>query len=440
MNLIYLNKNEKEVSEYLEEVKSLISNKNYKFPKELEDLIEHSQYNLRDQLMSYKEDLLIKFLFKCNYHLVTAVNAIEKQSLLFFDFLKKTIEKVQKSIVGITFKKETTAKLSNGNEFIFEDKEAIGSGVIYKRVENYDNDKLIGYTYYVSTNAHVVTCQAGCNESVKHTPYIYLDEEQLEYKFNVLGYDVKADIACGTFESPLYFPIVEIEDEGDLKKGEFVVVCGHSYGYEYFNSAYFGIVSNTKRYLSFDSDSDGVNDYVGVYYQTDAAINGGTSGGGVFTLDGKFVGIPSIKIASSQIDNMGFFIPSSIVKTAINNYLENGIEIIRPRLGITGIAVRDFNSQTLVKYNFTEFPNIYQGSQAWGIYVTEVMKEGTVSDIMEAGDILLTFDGIKIYKFDDVSGRMNAFSDYQVGSKVVISYYDSSEKIVKEVEVTLKTE
>lgn len=65
-----------------------------------------------------------------------------------------------------------------GKPITSEDTESIGSGVIYKRIENKDTDgNIISYTYYVVTNRHVIT---GSNANYEYKIYAYLGYEDLE--------------------------------------------------------------------------------------------------------------------------------------------------------------------------------------------------------------------------------------------------------------------
>ncbi len=350
--------------------------------------------------------------------------------------VKLATKKVENAVIGVTLKSVTTGVV-NGVNHTFEDPEGIGSGVIYKRIDNKDDSgKIKSYTYYVYTNAHVVTSE----NAKQHVVYVYLGYYDTEIKATVLGVDEKSDIACLKFESYYYIEPVQLADSDTLEKGSFVIAVGNPDGYDYYGSVTFGVISNVGRYISFDTDNDGTNDYVGEYIQTDAAINPGNSGGGLFTLDGKLIGINSIKLASENIDNMGFAIPINIVKVAVNEYLELGKEIVRPRLGIICIAVRDMNSTIMIENGIADFPNIYGDEKPYGIYIQAFSNSGTLVNIgLTKGDILLTFDGKRLYNNSDISGYLNSLDDYQIGSKVVLTYYSTKTEKVETIEVTLKT-
>lgn len=352
------------------------------------------------------------------------------------DAVQKCIEMVEPSVIGITFKQKVEQEVPGKGKVIYEDRYSIGSAVIYKRVENKTGDEITSYTYYAITNCHVVSPDEA-DKDKDFVVYAYLGDYDVELEATVLGKDAKIDLAVVKFDSYYYMNEIQLADSATVKKGSFTVAIGHPDGYDYYGSATFGIVSNVGRFISFDTDNDGTNDYVGNYIQTDAAINPGNSGGGLFTLDGKLIGINSLKLANEKIDNMGFAIPSNTVKIACFDYLEKGLEILKPRLGILCIGVRDMSSATMVQYGLTEFPNIYNGEKPYGLYIVELSGKGSLTGIISSGDILLEFDGDKLYTSTDVSGHLNDLASCGVGDTVTVKFYSSKLEKVVEKTITL---
>ena len=352
------------------------------------------------------------------------------------DAITVTSKMVERAVIGVTLKKVTTSTLG-GKKYTFEDTESIGSGVIYKRIENKnESGALTSYSYYVITNAHVIISE---DKKSEHTVYAYLGNYNTEFKAKILGYDEKIDLAVIKFESYYLINPVEFQDVTKLEKGQFVVAVGNPDGYAYYGSVTFGVISNLGRFISFDTDNDGTNDYMGEYIQTDAAINPGNSGGGLFTLDGKLIGINSIKLASETIDNMGFAIPINIVKIAVDEYLEKGLEIVRPRLGVMIVAVRDMTSDFMIQEGITSFPKIYGDEKPYGIYISEFTASGSlVNQGLHEGDIILTFDGVKLYESSQISGFLNSLDEYRIGTVVEISYYCCKTKTVETKQITLQ--
>ncbi|MCM1514716.1 MAG: trypsin-like peptidase domain-containing protein [Anaeroplasma bactoclasticum] len=343
-----------------------------------------------------------------------------------------TSKMLENSVIGITLKANYKTMI-NGHMITSEDTESIGSGVIYKRETNYNLEgKVNNYTYYVVTNRHVIT---GSNQGYTYKTYAYLGNEDVEIEAEVVGYDTKVDIALVKFQHTTLIQPVEFADSDTIQKGQFAIAIGNPDGYEYYGSVTFGIISGELRYISEDTDGDKVNDFNAAYIQHDVTINPGNSGGGLFTIDGKLIGINTLKIVDDKIDNMGFAIPANIVKSLLENYLEQGKTIVRPRLGIVGIEVRNLSNAIIAQNQLKEIPTTIYGSiKPYGIYVTEVTENGTMSQTsLQKDDIILAFEDEPLTQMTILTGKLNALTDYVVGSKVEITYYSRRlNKIVME--------
>jgi hypothetical protein len=201
------------------------------------------------------------------------------------------------------------------------------------------------------------------------------------------------------------------------------------------------VIIGDERYVSTDTDGDDTVDFSAEYIQHDVAINPGNSGGGLFTLDGKLVGINTLKLVDDSIDNMGFAIPSNVAKTIVVDYLEKGIEIVRPKLGILGYEIRALSSaQIESSEDIIGIPDIYNGEAPYGIYVGDVTKGSTIASTpITAHDIVLSINGVKATRTHIINSKLNSLVDgFKVGETVVIEYYDRSSNSVKTVQVVLK--
>lgn len=341
-------------------------------------------------------------------------------------------QRVENAVIGVCLKKVNT--LDSG--VTSEDGLDIGSGVIYKAEEVIENDKLVNYKYYAMTNRHVVIDTK--NELSGTTKvYVNLGEDGPEVEAKILGYDEKVDLALITFYHYTKIQPVEFADSNNLKKGSFVIAVGHPEGYTFYNSVTFGVVSGNARYISSDTDGDGVNDFVGKYIQHDAAINPGNSGGGLFTLEGKLVGMNTMKYSSVKVENMGFAITSNEIKYLLENYLEKEINIERPRLGLTGIQVKGLTPTMIQNLGIKSIPDIYTDTETkYGIYVTEISK-GSSSDNsgISPDDIILEFNGNRIKTMTDLSIML---SEQIVGNKIEITYYSRKNNKILTTTITLK--
>ncbi len=342
----------------------------------------------------------------------------------------------EKAVIGITCKEEVTTTAGK----TVEKNNSIGSGVIYKREKLTDGDHIItNYKYYVMTNRHVVLGD-DTSKDTKYNIYAYLADADIEIKATVVGYDSKVDIALVTFEYNRYIDPVEIYD-GELEKGSFAIAIGNPDGYDYYGSVTFGVISGPIRYISVDTDNDSINDFSSEYIQHDVAINPGNSGGGLFDIYGRLIGINTLKIVSEKIDNMGFAIPISVVKTIVCEYLETGKEIVRPRLGVYGSEIRSMSSYVIENDDdILDMPNIYESETPYGIYVNSITAGSTLDGFgIEKHDIILSVAGIKATRTHIINAKLGSLVDFHVGDKVEISYYDRSDDKIKTIEAVLKS-
>ncbi|MBQ8293140.1 MAG: trypsin-like peptidase domain-containing protein [Bacilli bacterium] len=347
--------------------------------------------------------------------------------------VNEAYEKVEHAVIGVTCKQV----MSTG--FVTSDvNHSLGSGVIYKREEIKTNGEISGYKYYVITNRHVIL---GDDETKEYKIFAYLGEEDLEFPATIVGYDKKVDIAVITFECTKYIQPVKIADSDELDKGDFVIAVGNPDGYYYYGSVTFGVVSGEARYLSSDTDDDGIEDFYSLYIQHDVAINPGNSGGGLFNLYGELVGINTLKLVSDEIEGMGFAIPSNIVSLLVNEYIEPGKEIVRARLGVMGVEVRSLTDYAVATSGgaYKEIPDIYNGETRYGIYVSEISKESTLYNSgIEPHDIILSVGGVKASRTYVINAKLNSLVDFQVGDEVEIVYYSRIKNRVVTTTVTLK--
>lgn len=359
---------------------------------------------------------------------------VKYEDLNILDFenaIQTATERVENAVVGVVLKAVT-----NINSDTSEDDLAYGSGVVYKAVPNKENDKIVSYTYYVVTNRHIIEPDEKTYVG-KTSVYVYLGYIDVEVKARIAGYDPKVDLACLTFESTAYIQPVEFGDSSALKKGSIVLAIGNPEGFDYYGSVTWGIISSPLRYISSDTNKDGVDDFYGKYIQHDASINPGNSGGGLFTLDGKLVGINTMKFVSSDIDNMGFALTSNEVKHLLETYLEEGLSIERPRLGVTAIPIRTLTPAIINANNLKKIPDIYNDGNTYGLYVTAISLGGSCDGTgISVDDIILEFNGVKIKTSSDVSTML---SSSFVGSEVEIKYYSRSDNNIRTTTIILNS-
>jgi serine protease Do len=194
-----------------------------------------------------------------------------------------------------------------------------GSGVI---VGEFSDDKG-GRGYLVITNAHVV--QSG-NQNMYVNSYVTLTDGT-KYQTQMCGFDAKSDIAVlKIYESSRYLPVATwANGETTLNVGESVIVIGNPLG------VLGGSVTN--GYLSALDREIKVDGHKMNLLQTDAAVNPGNSGGGLFNLNGELIGIVNAKIVDEDIEGIGFAIPYDDAYKAYYDLTNYGYIKGRPTVG-----------------------------------------------------------------------------------------------------------
>ena len=256
----------------------------------------------------------------------------------------------------------------------------------------------------IVTNKHVVSQTA--------TYKVVLNDGRI-FDAKIQAIDSFNDLAVLKIEAK-DLPTVELGDSEDLQIGQYVIAVGNALG-EFKNSVTLGVVSAKDRTID-TNDGSALGERLSGLIQTDAAINPGNSGGPLVNIRGQVVGI-NTAIATSGFDRgsigIGFAIPITSVKTAIDSVRKNG-EIIRPYLGVRYLPV----TKTLQKLNNLTVD--YGALVARGNTEAELaVVPGSAADragIVE-NDIILEINGERIDENNSLPKRLQK---YQVGDEVTL--------------------
>ena len=222
---------------------------------------------------------------------------------------------------------------------------------------------------YVMTNAHVVD---GADEVLVTLP------DKREFKAKIVGADRRTDVAVVKIEAT-GLPAVRLGDVTRLRVGEWVMAIGSPFGLE--NTVTAGIVSAKQR---------DTGDYL-PFIQTDVAINPGNSGGPLINMRGEVVGINSqIYSRSGGFMGISFAIPIDEA-TRVSDQLRASGKVTRGRIGvqIDQVTKEIAESIGLGKAQGALVRSVEPGAPA---------EKGGV----EAGDIIVKFDGKAIEKVSDL--------------------------------------
>lgn len=165
---------------------------------------------------------------------------------------------------------------------------------------------------WIMTNAHVV-------KGMKKLVVVTAEGRQYE---GVCPYmDEESDLALVKIKASK-LQVAQLADSADVEVGETVVAIGTPISFALRNSVSVGVVSGIDRSIHSTYR----------LIQTDAAINPGNSGGPLMNLDGKVVGVNSLKFAAVGVESLGFSIPVDTVRYVMNQFFEYG-KVKRPYIG-----------------------------------------------------------------------------------------------------------
>lgn len=247
---------------------------------------------------------------------------------------------------------------------------------------------------YIVTNDHVVD---GCDSytvKVNSTDRVTGLSESKTYDANLLGTDSETDLAVLKIEAN-NLPAAVLGDSDKLRLGDDVIAIGNPLGLE--TSVSKGVVSGLNRQIS--DSSRGLSSI-----QTDAAINSGNSGGGLFNAYGEVVGVVNLKYVSGYAESLGFAITINEAKTVINDLITKGYVSGRAVMGITYL-------------NITESIASYRGMTA-GWQVSSINDDMPVARSgLVVGDTIIEIDGTSVFDSD----IMDVFTKKSPGDTVTVT-------------------
>ena len=285
--------------------------------------------------------------------------------------------------------------------------QSTGSGFVYKTDDEYG---------YLLTNHHVV-------DGATKITLIRSDDEEIEG--TVLGSDSYLDLAVVRVAKKDVLDVASIGTSEKSKLGDTVFTVGSPLGYEYRGTVTDGILSGKDRMVTV-SISGNSNDYVMEVLQTNAAVNPGNSGGPLLNASGEVIGIISLKLVETEVENMGFAIPIEYAMSHIES-LEKGETIVRPMLGISMINVSDtyslYRSGIMLDKSITE-----------GVVVVEVSKDsGASKSDLQKGDVITKLNDEKIENYAYL--RYELYK-YNVGDTITVTYIRDGKEHTTKVTLT----
>lgn len=312
------------------------------------------------------------------------------------------VEKCAPSVVGI----DITYMVSSGNNY-YNFGFGFGGGYSYgggaQEAEGSGSGVIVTADGYIATCAHVVDSAT----SIKVT----LNDET-SYPATLIGSDDKNDIAIIKIEAENLIP-AQIGNSDSLVIGEDVIAIGNPMG-EFRGTATAGIISATKRSVTVEGQEMEL-------LQTDAAVNSGNSGGGLFNANGELIGIVNAKVSSSGVEGLGFAIPVNSISKEITDLLSFGYVTGRAYLGV-----------------YTQNVTLRQDGGNWAystgrrcVQVVDVIKGSAAEKAgLQIGDIILKVDDKEITTNTELS---ELIQNYNAGDKASLTIQRSGEQLTLEV-------
>ncbi len=354
------------------------------------------------------------------------VNTTTDQSKIDSPFLS-VVNDVRNSVVGVNNYAMSTSYYGYGYGYGYgqpqpqESLRGTGSGVV---ITQYG---------HVLTNYHVV------EGASRVTVTTGTDEE--EHEATVVGYDADLDIAVLEVNNLNLAP-VQLGDSDAMQVGEWAIVIGNPLGERFSRSVSIGVVSGLDREVT-DRNMDRygrMTTVTNTMIQTDAAINSGNSGGGMFNILGQLQGIPARYAVSSSsssfffssgehADNIGLCIPINVAKPLITEVLkdydanksntatrsqDNGSQqeapidsplYGKPRLGVTISTITNASQYGLPQGAFVRSVDENSPAAAAGI---------------QPGDIIVEVDGTVISSHSALTSKLNGYNE---GDSVSVKVY-----------------
>ncbi len=287
---------------------------------------------------------------------------------------------VMPCVVGVSNRANTFSIISGQTEMI---EQSTGSGVV------------ITTQGHVVTNYHVI-------EGASDVQVLW----QGQYlKAEIVGVDELTDLAVLRVMEDVNLPAVKMGNAQDVRVGDWAIVIGNPLGDQFADTVTVGVVSALGRELEGSS--------IVKMLQTDAAINSGNSGGGMFNTHGELIGIPSLKFSSSgrrnvaSIEGIAMAIPMDVVQPVVNSLIQYG-KVTRPKLGISVMTLRGSEEPT-------------KGLIPAGVYVNAVTDGGPAQLAgVQPYDIIIRIDGERVTLHTDLTNHIAA---KQPGESVVLTVY-----------------
>lgn len=270
---------------------------------------------------------------------------------------------------------------------------------------------------YILTNDHVIAAlsqgmgghqRSGVADDIR---VVFNNGEQVPAE--VLWSDPALDLAILKIEPDKQLPVVELGDSDDIVIGEKVFAIGNPLALEFHGTFTGGYISGLDRTLS------GNGFRMSNLIQTDAAINSGNSGGPLFDVEGKVIGINTAKVKSGE--GLGFSIAINTVKPILEEVVKNQ--------SFERVSMGFYPEELYILENYLQKEFDFEG-----VVVREVIPDTPAERAgLQSLDILTKIDGKTIKSVDEL---MKTLYTYRFDDTVTLELYRDGRFIETELTFT----
>lgn len=233
------------------------------------------------------------------------------------------------------------------------------------------------------------------------------------YYATVRGTDEQGDIAIIkiTPQADKPLTVAKLGNSSALALGEEVIAIGNPLG-ELGGTVTNGIISALEREVLVDGNTM-------TLLQTNAAINSGNSGGGLFNMAGELIGVVNAKYAASGVEGLGFAIPiDTVYEDSFGDLFRYGYIRGIPTLGVT-----------LLEHTGGNILNVYYGAYVYDVKDTEGFR---------TGDYIYSIDGTVVYGINTsaVSAIESIVRSHKVGDVLTVVVRRSGSQVTLTVTLT----
>ena len=279
-------------------------------------------------------------------------------------------------------------------------------------------ERNIGSGFIISSDGLIITNRHVVGDT--QAEYRVLTNDRKEYEVKKIYRDPLNDLSILKINAQ-GLKALPLGDSSKLKLGQTAIAIGTPLGV-FTNTVTVGIISGLGRGIVAGSPLEGFVEKLDNVIQTDAAISGGNSGGPLLDSVGNVIGVNTAVAVSGE--NLGFAIPSNVVRNLIDSFEKRGGSFERPYIG--------------VRYQIIDKKTAIANKLVEGAYVVEVIENSPAdkAGILEE-DIIVEFDGKKI-SGDDEDSLAKAILEKNVGVKVPLTIWrdNKTQKLTLTLEAT----